>query len=37
VLFVDFRKAYDRVHRGALWVLLAQMGVPPRLVNLLRA
>lgn len=36
VLFVDFTKAYDLVHRSALWNVLATMGVPPRLLTLLR-
>ena len=36
VLFVDLKKAYDRVHLGALWALLGVMGVPPAVVALLR-
>jgi hypothetical protein len=35
VLFVDIQKAYDRVHQGALWVVLRHMGVPDRIVRLL--
>jgi hypothetical protein len=35
-LFVDFTKAYDMVHQGALWLVVARMGVPPRLISLLR-
>ena len=35
-LFVDFTKAYDHVHLGALWEVLRIMGVPPRLIQLLR-
>jgi sorting nexin-29 len=36
-LFVDFRKAYDSVHLGALWVVLETMGVPPQMLDVLRA
>jgi len=35
-LFVDFKKAYDMVHQGALWRVLERMGVPSKLVSLLR-
>ena len=35
-LFVDFQKAYDMVHQGALWAVLERMGVPVKLVSLLR-
>jgi hypothetical protein len=34
-LFVDFKKAYDMVHPGALWAILRRMGVPGALVDLL--
>ncbi len=34
-LFVDFKKAYDRVHPEALWLVLRRMGVPEALVALL--
>ena len=37
VLFVDFQKAYDCVHHEAVWLTLTKMGVPPALVNFLRA
>ena len=37
VLFVDFYKAYDCVHPEAVWLALTKMGVPPALINLLRA
>ena len=36
VLFVDLRKAYDSVDPRALLFVLERMGVPPRLVALLR-
>jgi len=35
-LFVDFAKAYDMVHQEALWLVLERMGVPSKLVSLLR-
>jgi hypothetical protein len=35
VLFVDFKKAYDKVHRPLLWKILRKMGVPDQLVNIL--
>ncbi len=37
VLFVDLRKAYDRVHLATLWRVLDVVGVPPRIVTLLHA
>lgn len=36
VLFVDFRKAYDKVHPDALYSVLRHMGVPERLVRVLQ-
>ena len=36
VLFVDLKKAYDLVHRETLWKVLDRMGVPTRIVSLLR-
>jgi len=37
VLFVDFYKAYDCVHPEAVLLVLTKMGVPARIVDLLRA
>ena len=34
-LFLDLKKAYDRVHPPALWAVLRRMGVPGTLVHLL--
>jgi hypothetical protein len=36
VLFVDFKKAYDKVHPTALYSVLRHMGVPERLVTVLQ-
>jgi len=36
ICFVDLKKAYDSVNRGALWKILESIGVPPKIVDLLR-
>eukprot|EP00666_Eupelagonemidae_sp_cell4sb_P007430 gene7430-44_t len=36
-VFVDLRKAFDKVHRAGLWTVLERQGVPPRLLAVLRA
>ncbi|MCP3947366.1 reverse transcriptase domain-containing protein, partial [Herbaspirillum sp.] len=36
VLLLDVRKAFDRVHRGAVWTALAQKGVSPPLIAAIR-
>ena len=35
VLFLDLVKAFDRVPREMLWIILLKFGVPPKLVSLL--
>ena len=35
-VFIDFRKAYDNIHLEALWAILAHMGVPAKLLTLLK-
>ena len=37
VLFLDLVKAFDRVPRKLLWDILLKYGVPPKLVNVLKA
>ena len=34
-LFADFKKAYDKVHRPILWLILRKLGVPEPLVKIL--
>ena len=36
-LFVDFKKAYDRVHLDSMWAQLLEMGIPASLIAFLRA
>ena len=36
VLFVDFVKAFDTVPREMLFKVLARLGFPPRIINLVR-
>ncbi|KAK1805428.1 hypothetical protein P4O66_019744 [Electrophorus voltai] len=32
--FIDFKKAFDNVHRGSLWKVLRAYGIPQRFVNI---
>jgi len=34
--FVDFRKAFDGVHRPALWKILEQYGIPSKVVSIIQ-
>jgi hypothetical protein len=34
--FIDLTKAYDRVDRDTLWLILERYGVPPKLLNLVK-
>jgi len=36
-LFVDFKQAYDTVNRTALYGILRRLGIPQKLINLIRA
>ena len=37
VLFVDLHKAYNSVPRTALWLVLQKLGVPPRMLQVIRS
>ena len=36
-VFVDFKQAYDSVHRPSLWMILEHFSVPRKLIQLIRA
>ena len=36
-LFVDLRKAYDSIPQQALWQVLERLGVPPRMMRIVRS
>ena len=36
-LFVDLRKTFDSVPRAALWCALRMLGVPDRVVDIIRS
>ena len=33
-LFVDFKQAYDSVHRSSMWAVMEEMGIPAKLIRL---
>ena len=33
--FIDFRKAFDSIHRDSLWTILRSYGIPPKIVELI--
>jgi hypothetical protein len=35
-LFIDFKKAYDSVKRGALYNILTEFGIPKKQVRLIK-
>ena len=35
-LFVDFRQAYDSVHRPSLWHIMAELNIPAKLISLIK-
>ena len=37
VIFVDFEKAFDSLHRDSLWKIMRNYGIPQKLVNLIKA
>ena len=36
VNFIDFRKAFDSIHRPALWKILQQYGLPTKIVTVIQ-
>ena len=34
--FVDFRKAFDSVHRNTLWKILHAYGIPPKIISIIK-
>ena len=36
ILFVDLTKAFDTVSRPGLWNILPRIGIPPKMVNMIR-
>jgi len=35
--FIDFKKAFDSVHRPSLWKILKYYGIPDRFINIFKA
>jgi len=35
--FIDFKKAFDSVHRPSLWKILKHYGIPDRFINIFKA
>ena len=36
VNFVDFRKAFESIHRGTLWAVIRHYGLPQKIVSLIK-
>jgi len=36
VNFIDFRKAFDCIHRPALWQILKQYGIPMKVITVIQ-
>jgi hypothetical protein len=34
--FIDFKKAFDSIHRETLWTILRSYGVPDKIVTLIK-
>lgn len=34
--FVDFKKAFDCIHRESLWTIVAKYGIPKKLINIMK-
>mgnify|MGYP001793802340 CR=1 FL=1 len=37
VHFVDFEKAFDSIHRESLWTIMKSYGIPPKIINIVKA
>ena len=37
VLFVDLKKAYDTIPRDALWNVLQKVGIPPKMLSIVKS
>jgi len=37
VNFVDFKKAFDCIHRDSLWQIAAEYGVPSKVINIMKS
>jgi len=37
LLFVDFKQAYDSIARSTLWNVMVQLGIPAKLVRMVKA
>ena len=35
--FIDLEKAYDKISREILWLILGRLGIPPKMINLIKA
>ena len=35
--FVDFKKAFDSIHRESLWAIARAYGIPPKYINIFKA
>ena len=36
LLFVDFERAFDTIHRTAIWSALANLGIPDKITNIIK-
>lgn len=36
LLFIDFRRAFDSLNHNAIWKILTQRGVPPKILNIIK-
>ena len=37
IVFIDFKQAFDSLHRGSLWKILRHYGIPNKLVNIIQS